>query len=195
MIFFMIAGGDPEPDWSRKLKIDEELIVRIGNDDKSALGELYARTERALYSYVLAIVKNPYDTQDIVQDTYLKIRASAHLYQKRGKPMAWIFTIARNLAMDYFRENARFSEGEIPEMEDSLKYSYVTEPTDRLVLEAAMDILNERERSVLLLHLVGGVKHREIAANIGIPLSTTLSCYHRALKKLKAYLEGKGAAQ
>ena len=149
------------------------------------------QTERALYSYVLAIVKNPYDTQDVVQDTYLKVRASAHLYQKQGKPMAWLFTIARNLAMDLFRRNSRFLSEEAFEMEDTMEYSYVTEITDRLVLETAMNILTERERQILLLHLVGGIRHREIAVNLGIPLSTVLSCYQRTLKKLRRYLEGK----
>lgn len=192
MIFFMIVGGEPDIK-AERIRIDEELIVRIGRDDRSALEELYALTERALYSYVLAIVKNPYDAQDIVQDTYLKVRASAHLYQKQGKPMAWLFTIARNLAMDLFRQNSRLSEKGTAELADMAEYSYVTELTDRLVLETAMKILSERERQILLLHLVAGLKHREIASDLRIPLSTVLSCYHRTLKKLKRYLEGKEA--
>ena len=190
MIFFMVTGGEPEVSIQR-LNIDEDLIVRIDRDDGSALEEFYTLTERTLYSYVLAIVKNPYDTQDIVQDTYLKVRASAHLYQKQGKPLAWLFTIARNLAMDLFRRNSRFLSEEAFEMDDTMEYSYVTEMTDRLVLETAMNILTERERQILLLHLVAGIRHREIAANLGLPLSTVLSCYQRTLKKLKRYLEGK----
>ena len=190
MIFFMVTGGEPEVSIQR-LNIDEDLIVRIDRDDRSALEEFYTLTERTLYSYVLAIVKKPYDTQDIVQDTYLKVRASAHLYQKQGKPLAWLFTIARNLAMDLFRRNSRFLSEEAFEMDDTMEYSYVTEMTDRLVLETAMNILTERERQILLLHLVAGIRHREIAANLGLPLSTVLSCYQRTLKKLKRYLEGK----
>ena len=190
MIFFMVTGGEPEVSIQR-LNIDEDLIVRIDRDDRSALEEFYTLTERTLYSYVLAIVKNPYDTQDIVQDTYLKVRASAHLYQKQGKPLAWLFTIARNLAMDLFRRNSRFLSEEAFEMDDTMEYSYVTEMTDRLVLATAMNILTERERQILLLHLVAGIRHREIAANLGLPLSTVLSCYQRTLKKLKRYLEGK----
>ena len=57
--------------------------------------------------------------------------------------------------------------------------------------ETAMNILTERERQILLLHLVGGIRHREIAVNLGLPLSTVLSCYQRTLKKLRRYLEGK----
>lgn len=67
MIFFMVVGGEPERH-TQRLIIDENLIVRIGQDDRSALEEFYTLTERVLYSYVLAIVKNPYDTQDVVQE-------------------------------------------------------------------------------------------------------------------------------
>ena len=59
MIFFMVTGGEPEVSILR-LNIDEDLIVRIGRDDRSALEEFYTLTERTMYSYVLAIVKNPY---------------------------------------------------------------------------------------------------------------------------------------
>lgn len=194
MIFFMIVGEVPEKEQYRQPKIDEELIVRIGRDDRSALEELYTLTERSVYGFVLAIVKNPCDTQDIVQETYLKIRASAHLYQKKGKPMAWILTIARNLSMDLFRQNAHYENGE-KVLEDSLEYSYISDPLDRLVLESAMKLLNERERQILLLHLVGGVRHREIAADLNLPLSTVLSCFNRSLKKLRRYLEEMEAAQ
>ena len=78
-------------------------------------------------------------------------------------------------------------------MEDDIRLSYVSDPTDRLVLEAALKALNEEERRVVLLHAVSGLKHREIAQDLGEPLSTVLSRYHRALKKLKRYLTEGGA--
>ena len=93
------------------------------------------------------------------------------------------------LYLDYFFD--LLEKEEAFEMDDTMEYSYVTEMTDRLVLETAMNILTERERQILLLHLVAGIRHREIAANLGLPLSTVLSCYQRTLKKLKRYLEGK----
>ena len=77
-------------------------------------------------------------------------------------------------------------------MENSLALSYVSDPTDRLVLESALAILSEEERQIILLHAVSGLKHREIADSIGLPLSTTLSKYHRGLKKLRKHLNDKG---
>lgn len=193
MIFFMVVGEEPETKRPAQAKIDENLIVRIGEDDRNALEELYRLTERSLYSYVLAIVRNPYDTQDIVQETYLKIRASAHLYEPQGKPMAWIFTIARNLSMNLLHAGKRQIHPEEGQMEDDLQYSYVEDPTDRLVLETAMKLLKEQERQIVLLHAVAGMKHREIARLLQLPISTVLSCYNRALKKLRISISEGGS--
>ena len=103
--------------------------------------------------------------------------------------MAWIFTIARNLSLNYIRVNSRQIQPEEGEMENSVELSYIQDPVDRLVLESALRLLREQEREIIFLHLVSGLKHREIAGLLNLPLSTVLSGYHRALKKMKSYLE------
>ena len=64
---------------------------------------------------------------------------------------------------------------------------------DREVLQQALASLGDEERQVVLLHAVTGLKHREIAALLEMPLATVLSKYHRALKKLRVQLEGDDA--
>ena len=64
---------------------------------------------------------------------------------------------------------------------------------DREVLSAALGVLGEQERQIVLLHAVSGLKHREIAQLMELPLATVLSKYHRGLKKLKKKLEGEDA--
>lgn len=190
MIFFMVTGEEPQSGFGVRLKIDEKLFEKIGNGDRKAFEELYILTERAIYAYVFSILKNPEDTQDIVQDTYLKIRAAAHLYQPQGKPMAWMFTIARNLTHNLQKKNGRsvfLEDGELANRKD---FSYITDPTDKLILEAAFKLLSEEERQILLLHALSGMKHHEIAKGMGVPLSTVLSRYQRSLKKLRKYLSG-----
>lgn len=190
MIFFMVMGEEPQSGYGGRSKVDEALFVRIGQGDRNAFEELYVQTERAVYAYVFSILKNPEDTQDVVQDTYLRIRAAAHLYQPQGKPMAWIFTIARNLTHNLQRRNVRSVYLEDGDLENRKDFSYVTDPTDRLILEAAMELLSEEERQILLLHALSGMKHREIAKSMGVPLSTVLSRYQRSLKKLRKFLSG-----
>jgi RNA polymerase sigma-70 factor (ECF subfamily) len=79
------------------------------------------------------------------------------------------------------------------EVADDRRFSYVTDMDDRIVLEGVLSLLTEEEREIVMLHAVSGMKHKEIADGLGLNLSTTLSKYHRALKKLREYLEGKEA--
>ena len=172
-------------------RLEERLLPLVGQGDPEAFEALYRSTEKAVYALALSILRNPHDAEDIVQETYLKVRAAAHLYVPQGKPLAWLFTITKNLCRDLLRGQSR-TEAAPDGAEDDLRFSYVSDPTDRLVLEAALKALGEEERQVVLLHAASGLKHREIARDLGLPLSTVLSRYSRALKKLQRYLTEEG---
>ena len=186
--FVMDDGPNPINKNAKEIYIDEKLFKKIGNNDMEALEDLYNLTERTLYAYVLSIVKNHDETLDLMQETYLKIMSAAHLYKPMGKPLAWMFTIAKNLYLSKIRKEKREINMDSIEMEDDTKFSYVTDRDDRMVLETALNILTEEERQIILLHAVSGMKHKEIAESLELKLSTTLSKYHRALKKVKEYL-------
>ncbi|MDR2650471.1 MAG: RNA polymerase sigma factor, partial [Clostridiales bacterium] len=97
MLFFTLIGYDSQSGRMRQNVIDEALIIRIGRNDTYALTQLYESTERAVYAYILSIIQIPADVTDIVQETYLCVRRSAHLYVPNGKPLAWLLNVARNL--------------------------------------------------------------------------------------------------
>ena len=159
--------------------------------DPDRLVDVVRAHETTLFRAALSLLRDPEEARDVTQEVYLKVRSAAHLYVPQGKPLAWLFTITRNLCRDVQR--ARSREGQPPEeLENDARLSYVTDPTDRLVLEAALKTLGEEERQVVLLHAVSGLKHREIAQDLGLPLSTVLSRYNRALKKLKRHLTEEG---
>lgn len=186
--FVMDDGPNPRNKNTKEIYIDEGLFKRIGANDMDALEELYNLTERTLYAYTLSIVKNHEETLDLMQETYMKIMASAHLYKPMGKPLAWMFTIAKNLFLSKLRKDKREVNMDTVEVEDDMRFSYVTDSDDKMILEMALDILTEEERQIVLLHAVSGLKHKEIAESIGLKLSTTLSKYHRALKKIREHL-------
>jgi RNA polymerase sigma-70 factor (ECF subfamily) len=190
IIFCSVA--DQKEDYGHKhnkLKIDETIFKKIAEEDQAAFEKLYQITERSVYSLALSILRNHDDAMDVVQDTYLKIRSAAHLYIPMGKPLAWIFTITRNLAMSEMRLQKKSDRMQLEDLEDSLSFSYVTDSEDKLVLKAALSVLDMQEREIILLHAVSGFKHREIAADLNLPLSTVLSKYSRGLDKLKKHLK------
>ncbi|WP_242649595.1 RNA polymerase sigma factor [Alkaliphilus oremlandii] len=172
--------------------IDEDLIKRIGNDDMEALDIFYCDTERILYAYILALSKNHDMTIDIMQDTYIKLISASHLYKPMGKPLAWLFTIAKNLYYTKIKTVSRETNLEAIGVSGESTLSQITDLEDKMVLEEVMRILTEEERQIVILYAVSGMKHKEIAVLLDLKLSTTLSKYHRAIKKLRKNLEKRG---
>ena len=169
----------------------EGILERVARGEKRALEELYHETRAAIYGFSLSITKNPSDSEDVLQETYLKIWANAKNYNAKGTPMAWILTITKNLSLMKLREKKRYQDLEPQEWDMSFHVDSETGTIeDRHLLEAALNLLNEEERQIILLHAVSGLKHREIAELLDMALATVLSKYHRGLKKLRKYLEG-----
>jgi RNA polymerase sigma-70 factor (ECF subfamily) len=183
MFLFAIIGSSP-PKYKQAI-VSENILQQIGEDDPDAFKEFYEITQKTLYSYILSIVTNQHDAEDILQETYLKIRAAAHLYEPQGKPMAWVFTIAKNLSYMHLRRQKKILDTGIDEMENHSIFSNRLVQEDKILLETVLLELEEIERSIILLHAVSGFKHREISKNLCIPLPTVLSKYYRGLKKLK----------
>lgn len=169
--------------------LDESLFPLIAAGDGDAFLRLYEQTRTSVYSFALSMLHNKHEAEDVMQDTYLKIRMSAHLYQPRGKPMAWVITIVRNLCLMRLRQGAS-DVWELMETDtvEELSFDNVRSAEERMVLKTAFHVLSETELRIVILHAVSGLKHREIGDLLKIPLSTVLSRYSRAIGKLRKEL-------
>ena len=168
----------------------EDLLLRVAQGEQEALARLYEQTRGAVYGLALSYLKNAHDAQDVTQETFVRIWDSAHQYRAQGTPMAWILTVTRNLALMQLRRDRRHQELDSGAWDAIPADAPGVTAEDRAILQTALGRLSERERQVVILHVVAGLKHRETASLLRIPLATTLSLYHRALKKLKVELEG-----
>lgn len=171
----------------------EALIGGIAAGSREDLAELYRRTRAAVYGLALSYLKNGAEAEDVAQDTFVKVWAAASSYRPQGKPMAWLLTIARNLALGRLRSAARIQDLSQAEWSAFSIESDTLTADDRTVLGAALARLSDEERHIVVLHAVCGLKHREIAQFLDLALPTVLSKYHRSLKKLKTILEGDDA--
>ena len=171
----------------------QQLLVHIAGGEREALAELYQRTRSAVYGLALSYLKNAHDAQDLTQDVYVQVWDCAEQYRPTGSPMGWLLTVCRNLCLMRMRREERhaaLSEEEwdaIPTQECGLDVD------ERALLQGALARLADEERRIVLLHAVTGMKHREIAALLELPLPTVLSKYHRALKQMRSFLEGDDA--
>ena len=171
----------------------QQLLIHIAGGEREALAELYQRTRAAVYGLALSYLKNAHAAQDLTQDVYVQVWDCAEQYRLTGSPMGWLLAVCRNLCLMRLRREERhaaLSEEEwdaIPARECGL------DADERALLQGALASLTDEERRIVLLHAVTGLKHREIAALLELPLPTVLSKYHRALKKMRIFLEGDDA--
>lgn len=186
MIICLTSANDSRgiPDSSRL----DRCLFGIANEDSNALAELYDCTSASVYAFALSILKNTQDAEDVLHDCYLQIYSAAPRYQSSKKPMAWILTIARNLCLLKLRERRKTADIPPENWEPYLEACETVSLEDRLILIECMELLSDEERQIVILHAVAGFKHRETAKFLALPLSTVLSKYNRAIKKLKTHI-------
>lgn len=163
--------------------LDDNLIVKIADGDREAFKTVYLATKNVVYGFALSILRCPEDAEDVMHDAYLKIYYGAGSYSPEGKPLSWIMTIVRNLAYNKIRTVRETDD--LGDHVNDLGTDDMDTENDRMELMEAMTALEEQDREIVVLHAVGGMKHREIADMMKMPVSTVLSRYNRALKKMR----------
>ena len=182
---------------------DEELLTRFQAGRKEAFGVLVRRYERELYGYLRRYLGDGNLAEDVFQNTFLQLYLKSGQYEA-GRPVRpWLYTIATNQAIDALRRNGRHqavsldqaraesSGGDVQGLMDMLECSDLG-PDDlahgqecRERVRASVDRLPEFLRQVLVLAYYQGLKYREIADVLGIPVGTVKSRLHAALVKLQ----------
>lgn len=167
--------------------IPEELFERIAFGDDEAFEELYYLSYRPMYAFLLSFTLNKDDADDLMQDTYIRIRGAAHLYKKQGNPMAWMMKIAKNL----FLMKKRKEKGKDTVSDDSVHelidhtFHEIDDAENRMFLEELFLHISDEEREIIIMNVLTGLTFKEIAVLLDKPMGTILSKYHRAMKKLK----------
>ena len=168
----------------------DRLLLRVGQGDREAFARLYGLTRGAVYALALSLLHDGHEAQDVAQDAFVRVWECAPGYRPQGAPMAGLLTITRNLALTRLRQGGRQTTLDEEAWNAIPADAPDVEPEDRAVLQEALARLGAEERRIILLHAVAGLKHRETAQLLELPLSTVLSKYHRGLKKLRALMKG-----
>src|SRR6266853_2367160 len=176
---------------------DASLMERVLQRDSRALETLYDRYARLVYSLVLRIAQQPASAEEIVQDVFLQLWRSADRFQiSRGPLEPWLFTMARNRALDFLRlkrEKQRHRE----DSDSDILPSAVVRPDpegdiDRSrraeKIRALMGSLPEVQRRAIELAFFEGLTHSEIAASTGEALGTVKSWIRGGLLRLRESL-------
>jgi RNA polymerase sigma-70 factor (ECF subfamily) len=182
---------------------DEDLLSRFCDGEEETFSILVRRYERELYGYLRRYVGDASLAEDVFQNTFLQLYVKSHHYET-GRPVRpWLYTIATHQAIDALRRNGRHqalslnqrwddsSDDELQTLMDSLAsrgpdpVSSAESEERRLWVRRTVSGLPEFLRVVLILAYYQGLKYREIADILDIPVGTVKSRLHAALLKLQ----------
>jgi RNA polymerase sigma-70 factor (ECF subfamily) len=181
---------------------DEELLVQFQEGKRETFGILVKRYEGELYGYLRRYLGDSNLADDVFQNTFLQVYTKIGQYEP-GRPVRpWLYTIATNQAIDALRRQGRHQAVSLDQERDEASAADLPQllgllesrgpgPLDQLqgeerrqLVRASVERLPEFLKQVVVLAYYQGLKYRDIADILGIPVGTVKSRLHSALVKL-----------
>jgi RNA polymerase sigma-70 factor (ECF subfamily) len=178
------GNGDVRDLAEARRRVEAAFVARAKEGDRDAFGELYVRIRPAVYRLAW-FHAGDVAAEDIVAETFLRAWNSLPRHRDTGAPFsAWIYGIARHIAIDEVRRNGRSEpRADLPDR------GFFEPMDDRLALADAMERLPDVHRQVLEMKYMIGLTNLEIAAALGITTGAVNAKRYRALKSLRDLLD------
>ncbi len=186
---------------------DADLVALAQEGREAAYRELVRRYERPVFSLIFRMVRDREVSEDLAQDTFIKVLNHIDKYRPEFKLSSWLFKIANNVAIDHLRKR-QLETVSIDGSPNALSAAEVEATSFDVVArqESALDEMEARElgsaieraiqqlrpeyRACIMLRHVEGRSYEEIAATLDLPLGTVKTYIHRARHQLRDALEG-----
>ncbi|HEX2972607.1 MAG TPA: sigma-70 family RNA polymerase sigma factor [Tepidisphaeraceae bacterium] len=187
---------------------DEDLMRRTQRGDRQAFSLLYERYSASVLSYLYRMMGNIEDVESIAQEVFLRAFRFAPTYRYPQKFSTWLFTITRNLAINYSRRRKRSPVRNVTELNlegveiNSDPYQVAQRSTDNVEKQEeiarmlkALDDLPTDQKEVIVLGVFQDMSYAEMEEITGTKAVTLRSRMFHGLKRLARMLGGGGDAQ
>lgn len=188
------AGEAPEQEERRhERELERALLERIVAGDRPAFAELVRRYQKKVFAVGYGFFRDRDEALDIVQETFMRVHDKIGSFRPEGSLQAWIFRLAHNLCIDRYRKRGGHDRRECgleeaPERELAV-HSGPQEAWRRQrrqeAIEAALDRLSPRQRSLFALKYRQGLTLQQAAGAMAVSLGTAKALHHRALGRLR----------
>lgn len=179
---------------------DEELVARSKGGDADSFNQLILRWERPIYALAYRVIGREEDARDVCQETFLRAFRALPGFKGEAKFSSWVYRIALNLCRDWMRRQRRAPTVQMPEGVDPIEMASERGPVESIetlverrelsgVVEEAMGLLPEEQRTAIILKEYHGMTFQEIADLQGCPLSTVKTRLYQGLSVLRRHLE------
>ncbi len=168
----------------------DRALRRLAEGDLDALSVIYDKIGRKIYLLALSVLRDPNSAQDILQEVVLKLASGgASGYTAGTNPTAFLLTMTRNLALTSLKKRSR----ELPTEE--LPDTPVYDEDEQMSALPVLEMLDETDRQIVLLHIEFGMKHRDIAAIVGLSVAACEKRYGRAAAKMRDWYSDKNVVK
>jgi len=171
---------------------DRWLIRRFNAGDTRALRRIYEEYQPSLLGVARALLNDASAAEDVLHDVVVGFASQAGRFVLKGSLKGYLAICVANRARNVNRQGARPDRSELPERgrrQGSVSESVLDEERRGIVV-SAMEQLPEEQRQVIALHVLGGLRFREIAQQSDESINTVQSRYRYGLKKLRSLLDG-----
>lgn len=170
---------------------DNALMLKVKDDDLDKLGLLFERYKKPLFGFFYNLNRNQELSEDLVQNTFLRILKYRHLFRGEGDFRTWMFHIARNVSHDHYRKDKLKARDNVEDWQDQLVHhenrsSELEQQDEQTLLAVAMERLPADRREILLLSKYQEKKYKEIGEVLGCSEGAVKVKVFRALQELKA---------
>lgn len=170
----------------------EKDILAMQKNDMSVFDHFYHATYKSVFYIIFSILKDYQASEDIAQETYIKIIEKIDTYTSGTNAFAWVLQISKNLAL-----NEKVRKSKIIEIDPSIKdfaFGSYTMNTNLQtpIIDLAIHNLSEEDFQIVSLIAISGYKRREVSEIMQMPIGTITWRYNEALKKLKKIILEKG---
>jgi RNA polymerase sigma-70 factor (ECF subfamily) len=182
---------------------DAFLVTLVAQKDSDALMALYRRYNARVYSLIARIVNDVPAAEELLQDCFHRLWQKPQLYDSsKGSLLSWLFTVGRNLALDYKRKESRRAAYHVFHSSEDfagvdverLPQATALEPELAQAVQQAMQSLPEAQRVTLEMAYFEGLTHLELAEKTGQSLGTVKTRIRLGMSKLKEALRDYGKA-
>ncbi|MGF1647358.1 MAG: RNA polymerase sigma factor [Kineosporiaceae bacterium] len=171
-----------------------EVRRRFAAGDTAALGEVFARYERAVWSVAVRVTGSDHLAQEAVQETFVRAWRVAGTYDPSRDLGPWLLGVARFAALDVVRAEARPTRGgHAAETDASVEAPGIDRAWLAWAVQEGLRGLPDHEREIVRLAFFEDLGHAQISERLGIPVGTVKSRLHRANRRLAdalAHLRG-----
>ena len=176
--------------------IEDRLLIRRFNAwDMDALRRIYEKYKLDLLSVAGALLNCPTAVEDVLHDVFVGFASQAGRFQLKGSLKGYLAICAANRARNFNRQNRQNNDGQLVRNKstqtESMDPAEVTGRNEqRKVVASALAHLPQDQRQVVVLHVLGGLRFREIAHQSSESINTIQSRYRYGLVKLQSLLNG-----